>query len=248
MKYISIILLGLLSWQLVAQNEHQDLITANQIYEKGDYETASKSYLDILNTNINSLKGNYNLGNTLYQREKYEEAIPYFQKAAEETKDKVVRSNAYHNLGNSYLKGEKYKEAVESYMQALRDNPENYDTKNNLALAQRIIRQQQEQKKQQQQQQQQQEQDPNNDNKDQKQEQQQEQENQEEKKDENKQNPEDKDQPINNDPKEENGKPDELSNDEVERLMQIIENEDKKVQEKLMKKARGKHPKPEKDW
>lgn len=246
MKYISIIFLGLLSWQLVAQNEHEDLITANKIYEKGDYETATQNYLDILNANVNSLKGNYNLGNALYKREKFEEAIPYYQKAAEEIKDKKLRSDAYHNLGNSYFKGKKYKEAVESYMQALRDNPNNYDTKNNLALAQRIINQQQQQ--QQQNQQQQQEQDPNNDNKDQKQDQQQQQQNQEEQKDENKQNPEDQEQPIDNEPKDENGQPEELSKDEVERLMQIIENEDKKVQEKLMKKAKGKHTKPEKDW
>ncbi|MCP4443701.1 MAG: tetratricopeptide repeat protein [Aureispira sp.] len=262
MKYICIVFLGLLSLQLMAQSEHEQLITANEIYEKKDYETASKSYLNILNENVNSLKGNYNLGNTLYKRKKYKEAIPYFQRAAGETEDREVRSKVYHNLGNTFFKEKNYKEAAKSYMQALRDNPKDFGTKNNLALTQKIIKQQQqqqkeqeqekekeEQQKQQKQQKQQEEQDGEGDDRQQSQDDTQSEKEEEEKDDPNSGDKDKDEEPIDNEPKgESSGKGEELSKDDVERLMQIIENEDKKVQEKLMKRARGKHKKPEKDW
>ena len=73
-----------------------------------------------------------------------------FRKAAENTTDPEIRAEAYHNMGNALLEQKKYEESINAYKQALRNNPEDADTKYNLAYAQKMIQQQQQQIQQQQ--------------------------------------------------------------------------------------------------
>ena len=108
---------------------------------------------------------------------------------------------------------------MEAYKNSLRLNPDDKDTKKNLALTQRLIQMQQEEQKQQQQQQDENQEEQNEE----KQEQQQE----------GKQQPQDQ--------------PKDLSKEEALELLKIMDDEEKKVQEK-MRKAKGNGKKPDKDW
>lgn len=74
-----------------------------------------------------------NLGNLLVDLKKYDEAIPYFQKAIESYPDKYPL--AYTNMGKAYaLKGEIDK-AVAQFTKALELQPSNYNARINLGTA-----------------------------------------------------------------------------------------------------------------
>ena len=50
-----------------------------------------------------------------------------------------------HNLGNSYLKENKLEQAIEEYKSSLRLNPNDEETRYNLAYAQKMKQQQEQQ-------------------------------------------------------------------------------------------------------
>jgi Ca-activated chloride channel homolog len=227
----------------LAQTEHKSLLEGTKAYQKGSFTEAEQIFRSAVEKNSNSLKGNYNLGNSLFKNKKYEEAEIYYQNAISNTESKSEKSLAFYNLGNSHLvsakeniqhfgstdlsKGEdsqkQLMKAIEAYKNALRNNSTDYDAKNNLATAYRLLRQQQQK---------------NQNNK----------KNQKKDKNQKPQKPNKKDKPIENSNEEIDSEPEELKKDEVDRLMEIIEQEDKKVQKKLMKRKRPVAPSTENDW
>lgn len=243
--------------QLLAQKEHNALLEGTNAYKKGDFETATSNFQKALEENNNSLKGNFNLGNSLFKRQKYDEAATYFQNAATSAEDNNLKSQAFYNLGNSYLakvqqttqnqgdnppplseeNQKKLESAIDAYKNALRINAKDYDAKNNLAMAYKLLRQQQQQQQQNQQNQQNnQNQDKNQDKKEQPQ-------------DPKNQPPkDDKNKPIDNNNQPADSEPQELKKNEVDKLMDIIEQEDRKVQEKLLKRKRVQTSKSDKEW
>ena len=255
-----IIALFVLPFGLMAQSEHSSLLDGTDAYQRGDFENAEESFKKAVETNSSSLKGNFNLGNSLFKRRKYDEAATYFQNAASSTEDDLQKSQALYNLGNARLAEAKEKiekpeaptmgkegqkklqEAIDAYKNALRHNTKDYDAKNNLAAAYKLLRQQQQKQQQQKQQKQEQKQnkDQNKDNKNQPQNQENKNQNQPQKPEENK--------PIDNNNPSNGTETKKLNKDEVDRLMEIIEQEDKKVQKKLMERKRAQHKKPEKEW
>ena len=154
-------LLGLLLTAscLSAQPAHRYLRQGNEAYEEQDYKSAEEYYRKSL-TDRGSAKGNYNLGNAIYQQGRYKESIRRFEHAAQTSKDEEAKASAFHNLGNAYLQEREYEKAIEAYKNSLRLRPADQSTKYNLAMAQRLMieeKQRQEQQQNQDQQQQQQE-------------------------------------------------------------------------------------------
>lgn len=129
--------------QSYAQTEHQWLLEANRSYDKKKLDEAAASYEKVIQQNKNSVKGQYNLGNTRYKQKEYDQAIKHFQGAVQQADDEEVKARAYHNLGNAHYRKEEFKEAVDAYKNALRINPRDVETKHNMAQALRIIRQNQ---------------------------------------------------------------------------------------------------------
>ncbi len=228
---------------LPAQNNaHKDLRKADKAYQDKNFSDAEVGYRRALEKD-NSTKGNYNLGNSTYRQERYDESIKHYQAAAEAAKDRTTKARAFHNLGNAlYQKGD-FKQSIEAYKNALRQNPNDLDTKRNLTNALRRLPppppQQQNQQNQQgggekkkddQQQppQDQQQPNPGEENQDQKEEEKQDQ-SQEQKSSGQKEQPQD------------------LSKQEAKELLEIMDQEEQKVQQKL-KKAQAKKGRSAKDW
>lgn len=114
-----------------------------------NYQKAEINYRKAMETTPNYDKANYNLGNSLYRQERYEEAGKSFESVANnKNSSKDLRSRAYHNYGNSLLKQEKYKESIDAYKNALKLNPKDMDTKYNLEYARKKMIQQQQQQQQ----------------------------------------------------------------------------------------------------
>jgi tetratricopeptide (TPR) repeat protein len=235
---------------LNAQTAHEHLLEGNEHYLNDDYASAELNYRKSLEKE-QSLKAEYNLGGAVYKQKRFDEAIEHFQASANAAKTDLEKGSAYHNLGNSYLNAGKVKESIEAYKNALKYIPDDKGSMYNLAMAQQLKRQQQ----QQQQQQQDQNQDQQDSEEDQENQDQQQQQSGDEEQDEKEQNQDQQEDQEQNSQEEQNvssGDKEEMSKDELNledalKLLQAIDNEDQKVQEKMRKKA-GTKKKPDKDW
>lgn len=145
----SIALIGILatSFTAYAQPAVKYIREGNSNYEDAKFKDAEINYRKALEKSPKSLKGTYNLGNSQYKQQNYNEASQSYEKLASDPKNKNL-SQLYHNLGNSYLQSEKYQESIEAYKKALRINPKDEDTRYNLAYAMTRMQQQQNQDKQ----------------------------------------------------------------------------------------------------
>jgi Ca-activated chloride channel family protein len=116
------------------------------------YQQAEINYRKAMETTHNYDKANYNLGNSLYRQERYEEAGKAYESVANnKSSSNDLRERAYHNMGNSLLKQEKYKESIDAYKNALKLNPKDMDSKYNLEYARKKMMQQMQQQQQNQQ-------------------------------------------------------------------------------------------------
>lgn len=227
-----------------AQSDHQLLRKGDEGYRKQDYTTAEENYRKALEKK-KSEKGNYNLGNAIYNQERYDDAIKQYEQTAESAKDQETRSSAFHNLGNAYFQKKEYDKSIAAYKNALRLQPSDLQTKYNLALAQRLqqVEQQQQQQQQNQQDQQQQNQQQNEQQQNQPQDQQQQQQNQQQPSEGDDQQPQgQQDQQQAAQPKE-----GDLTKEEAERLLEIMNNEEQRVLDKL-RRQKAKACSSDKDW
>jgi len=225
--------------QLIEKGGEVNARQANEKFKEALklYQDAEISYRKGMAVTKNFSKANYNLANSLYRQEKYEEAANSYKYVAEQKEnDKSIRAKAFHNYGNSLLKQEKYKESIDAYKNALKLNPKDNDTKYNLEYARKKMTQQQQQQQQQQ---------DNKDNKD-KQTQQQQQDNKDNK---DKQTQQQQQQQQENKDKKEQQQLQQQQQQDKRQLDALQQNErqtQKKVAEEEMKK--GGKARQEKDW
>ncbi len=250
---------------------------ANKELTANDFTGAESDYRRAISKSKENAVAPYNLGNAYYNRENFSEAFGRYKQAGEAANSKNGKHKSYHNMGNVFMKNKEYEKAVEAYKEALRNNPKDEETRYNLALAKEMLKKEQEENKnddkgddkdQDQQDQKDKNQDQNNEgdnNKDNQGDQEQDEnkndgddgkngenkpeENQEgegDKKKEQQQKPGEGDQP---DEQKQQPRPNQLSKQQIQNLLEAMQNEEKKVQEKIeARKVRGKKIKNEKDW
>jgi len=202
-----------------AQSERKLVREGNQLYQDKKYGDAEVNYKKSLDVNKDSKTAQFNLGDAYYKQGKFDEASRQFEILSSDSKlDKEQKAKAYHNLGNSYLQSKKFEQSVGAYKNALKLNPNDNDTRYNLAYAQSMIQQQQ----------QQQQKDQNQDKKDKN----------EEKKDQQQQQQKDKEQQQKEEQKDEQkqAKRDKISKEDAEKILQALNNDEKNTQKKLTKK------------
>ena len=226
-------------------------------------------YRKAISTKPSSVAGTYNLAHSYYKNENFEEALYRNQQAAKNAVDKDEKHKAYHNIGNILMKEKKCKEAVEAYKNALRNNPKDDETRYNFALAKECAKQQEDDNPQEENKDGENNKDKEkNEDKDKKEnnekekEQDQKDQNQKDKGDENKdqENKDKDDQGKPKDEKKDAGKGDEdkkqqqpkkgqLSPQQIKNLLEAMNNQEKKVQEKVnAQQAKGVKVQTDKDW
>lgn len=159
MRSILNIFLLLIAGSMFAQPVQKLVRSGNTDYKNGHYKDAEINYRKALTKAPESEKATFNLGNSLYKQNNYDEAASQYMKLAQSEKKVSSKANVYYNLGNSLFESKKYKESIDAYKMALRQNPKDEDTRYNLSYAMTKLQQQQKQdenKKQEEKQQQQQ--------------------------------------------------------------------------------------------
>jgi len=204
----------------------------NRQYNVEKIDDAERSYRRALELDERSNIANFNLGNALYRQQNYEEAVKKFEEAALGKSDKMDKARAYHNLGNSYLQQAKgnspdtkqmLNESIEAYKQALRNNPNDIDSKYNLSYALNMLKQQD---------QCQSNQDNNRDNQDKNQDNQDNQQQQQQ----------------NKDDRQQQQQQQQISPEDARRMLDAIAQEEKELLEKLQQQERKGSRNIEKKW
>ncbi len=131
----------------IKQAEKQLFRKGNDLYNDENYVDAEVQYKKALEQNPNYEKANYNLGNAIYQQNRFKEALPLYDLVSKTTESKLNKAESFHNIGNSMMKEKQYDKAVDAYKNALRNNHEDDETRYNLALAQEMLKKQQNQNK-----------------------------------------------------------------------------------------------------
>ena len=204
----------------------------NRQFKREQFEKSVDSYQRALQHDSTSFEAKYDLASALYRTERYEKAEKTLLGIVNDTtRTELERGEVAYNLGNTQFAQQKYKEALSSYRQAMRCNPNDEDAKFNYAFTKRLIQQQE---------QQQQNQDQNQDNKEQNQDKQNQQ-NQQDKQNENKQDQQQQ-QPQDQNGKEEQQQGEQpqegaMTPEQQEALLQAIQAEEDKTQDKLKEKA-----------
>jgi Ca-activated chloride channel family protein len=230
--------------------------------ENNEFITGEVAYRKAIAIEENKATGSYNLGNAYYKNSKNEEALSRFVDAAKVATTKPQAHQAFHNLGNALMNQKEYSGAVEAYKNALRNNPSDDQSRYNLALAKDLLEKNPPQEGED-------DQDKDQDNQDKK-------DQQDKKDDKDKDQDQEKDPKDNQDPEDKKGDEQEdkkepqepkdpkdeqakqqqqqpadgqLSPQQVKNLLESMNNQEKKVQDKInAKKQKGVKIKSEKDW
>ncbi|QVY64432.1 tetratricopeptide repeat protein [Polaribacter sp. Q13] len=269
LKYILIIFVLLFSSkEILAQQDsialqrkaRKLLRQGNELYNKNQFTDASVAYQKSLGDNANYDKASYNLGNAFYQNKNFKEAVPQYELTAKTAKDKFTKAEAYHNIGNAMMEQKQYQPAVDAYKNALRNNPNDDETRYNLAVAQKLLEKEKQDNKDKKNDK---NKDKNKDNKDKDKDNKDKKDQNKDKKDgDNKDKKDDQDKGDKNKDKKQDPKKDEkkdqqkpkpqqgkMSPQQIKQLLESLNNEEKKTQKKMnAKKAKGKKVKQEKDW
>ena len=139
-KVMLLIIISCSCLSLYGQTGKKYVRQGNKQYENKKYVDAEISYRKALEKNNKLSAASYNLGNALYRQEKFDEASKFYNKALEDGMNKKDMAKVYHNMGNSLLQQQKYQESIDAYKKALRINPTDLETKYNLALAQKYLK------------------------------------------------------------------------------------------------------------
>lgn len=255
-----------------ALEKSNDFVYEGNTLFNDDFVSAEKEYRKAISEVQTNAVGAYNLGNAYYKTGYYDEALLRHLEAAKNAITKDEKHKAYHNIGNVLMQQKSCKEAVEAFKNALRNDPTDEESRYNLALAKECAQQQgggsddekgDDEKKEGDDEQEKKDGDKDNEDEKNKDE-------GENKEDQNSEGDDQQDQKDGNDKDDENGKPkDEGKNDgnpnqkpqpkqpqpgklspqQVKNLLEAMNNQEKKVQDKInAKKAKGVKVKTEKDW
>lgn len=165
--FISLLMLclGSIATPMTAQTATYRLMhQGNALFRAGQYDRAEKYYLLVLKSQPHNSRAHFNLADTYLAKGNPGAADSLYNIVTQSEKNKQVRSMAWHNRGyicqtaalhDAQKQQQLLRQAIEHYKQALRLNPNDNDTRYNLALCQRQLKKGNSQSQQQQQEQQQ---------------------------------------------------------------------------------------------
>lgn len=138
MRKILYIVLLLNSVLLFGQEKDKNLYNGNQLFKEKKYADAEADFrVTESKKSPKKATAGYNLGNSVYRQNQQGEAQIRYIQALEHAKTKEEKHRIYHNLGNTFMLDKNYEAAAEAYKNALRNNPNDEETRYNYALAKR---------------------------------------------------------------------------------------------------------------
>jgi tetratricopeptide (TPR) repeat protein len=252
--------------QLKAEKNATNLVyEANELIEGDNYVEAEMEYRKAISEAPDKTVGSYNLGHSYFRKGSFDEALFRNQEAAKSAISKDEKHRAYHNIGNILMQNKLCKEAVEAFKDALRNNPNDEETRYNYALAKECAKEQdgggeddkkdEEKEEEKDKEDEQKKEDEDKDDKDKKDEGDKDKKDGEDEEDENGKPKDDKKDDGKGDDKKDKKdqkskpKPGQMSPQQIKNIIDAMQNQEQKVQEKMnAEKQKGAKIKTEKDW
>lgn len=210
-----------------AQNNvkgNKEVSEGNKAYDKGDMKSAAALYQKGLTMNPNNEAARINLALAQGKLLEADKSVKNFDVALKNSKNSpTLNATLNYDKGVSLSKAKKYEDAVKSFENALRINPEDQNTRENLQKAINELKQQQQKQNKQNQDKQNQRQKKQDDKQQQQQQEQQKQQQQQQ----------------------------QMSKNQAEQLLKALRDQEKETQKKLDEQkagASGGTPKNGKDW
>ena len=119
-----------------AQLDRQYIRTGNRFFHARAFDKAEAEYRKAVANNPSNAQAVYNLGCALMAQQQDSAASEMFDQAGKMEQNKLRRSKAYHNIGWICQRHQLFDQAIEAYKESLRNNPDDDETRYNLALCQ----------------------------------------------------------------------------------------------------------------
>lgn len=221
-KYIICIVCCMSCLSALAQNDRDYIRLGNKYFHSKEYAKAEAQYRKAVSKNGNNTIAVYNLGNALLAQGKLKDAMKMYEKMTQMEKNKVRLAKAFHNMGVIFQSQKNFGEAINCYKNSLRRNPHDNETRYNLALCQRLQKDNPQQNKQQDKQNKQNKDKGNNKDK----------------------NSKEKDRQKQQQSKNQN----QMSKDNAEQLLNAVMQDERNIQDKMKKMQRAGGKSLEKNW
>lgn len=215
---LSAALLTTASQQVAGQNADALIRKGNRYYKQNQIDQSQKEYEKAVQAAPNDPTAHYNLGNVQFRKNNFDEAAKSFAAGAGRSQDSAFTEKSLYNQGVALVKGQKLQESIAAWEKALKLNPSDQETRENLQKALIELKRQQ--------QQQQQDQKNKKDQKDQQKKQDQ--------KDQQQQQPK--------------PQPSRLTKQQAEQLLKSLQEKENELQQKINQNKARSSTQPDKDW
>lgn len=126
-----------------AQVDRHDVRAGNRKFRKDNWKEADISYRKALVKDSTSVAANYNLANTLYRQENYDEAEKLMKKIGDNASASANAADYWYNTGDIAIAKKDWQGAVNAFKEALLKNPSDMDAKENYIYAKKMLENQQ---------------------------------------------------------------------------------------------------------
>ena len=138
--FIFLLFFSMFSIFCKAQTDRQLIRKGNREFQKKNYVNAEIEFRKAIAFNPTNPQALYNLGTALLMQKKDSVAIKMLQKACKVEKTEVRKAQSFHNIGYICQSHQMYVEAIQAYKEALRYNPNDDETRYNLALCKKLLK------------------------------------------------------------------------------------------------------------
>lgn len=121
--------------QEVSKEVKKHLAEAASQIESDNFAAAEAAFRKALSADPDNDIARYNFGNLYLKNDKQKEAFINLAETVQKSENRQLKHKSFHNQGNMLMEEERYGEAVEAYKNALRMQPNDDETRYNLALA-----------------------------------------------------------------------------------------------------------------
>lgn len=132
-----------LSLTVSAQVDRHDVRAGNRKFRKGDWKAADISYRKALVKDSTSVPANFNLANTLYRTENYDEAAKMMEKIKDSAPSSANAADYFYNVGDIAIAKKDWQGAVTAFKESLLRNPGDLEAKENYIYAKKMLENQQ---------------------------------------------------------------------------------------------------------
>lgn len=125
-----------------AQNDRGHIRLGNRLFHQQKFEQAEVEYRKAVGKNSANPQAHYNLGCALFAQKKDSSAVKQYEIAGRLEKTSRRKAMVFHNLGVVCQQHQLYQQAITAYEESLRNNPNDNETRYNLALCKKLLKNQ----------------------------------------------------------------------------------------------------------